>query len=356
MNHRNTARSLLGAACLVGTLSAGTQAELVTRCYSITFDGGWRVEGTVVYDDSVTIASGAGADFTDGIDYLDSTFFNSAGDELYSFVTVNNGFGASSFFAAQIDTAAGEFVPDSGFDFGPDTPIEGAYFTAGTIGRDGRIVLASDGAVDQTSDSSIVLGACGGQGIQEFCYESVLDGGWRVWGLLVYDASLPVVSASGLGPTNGIDRLKVNFEDPFGNVVYSTNNVLDGESNNGFLEFQFDTATKDMVPGALFDMGDPTNTGTDYYYNGTQGGLAEVFQSNVGVRDSTQNAQFTQELKPCNPADIAAPLSVLDLADTDLFITAFQSGNFMADLAAPFGLIDLSDVDTFIQNFLAGCP
>ncbi|MEM1184742.1 MAG: GC-type dockerin domain-anchored protein [Planctomycetota bacterium] len=58
----------------------------------------------------------------------------------------------------------------------------------------------------------------------------------------------------------------------------------------------------------------------------------------------------------CNPADIADPLTVLDLSDIDAFIGAFQTGAPLADIAAPIGVLDLADIDTFIVAFLAGCP
>lgn len=58
----------------------------------------------------------------------------------------------------------------------------------------------------------------------------------------------------------------------------------------------------------------------------------------------------------CNPADIADPFGVVDLADTDAFITGFLAGDSVADLAPPFGVIDLADVDLFIASFLGGCP
>jgi len=58
----------------------------------------------------------------------------------------------------------------------------------------------------------------------------------------------------------------------------------------------------------------------------------------------------------CNAADIAEPFGVLDLADTDLFISSFIAGDAAADLATPFGVLDLADTDLFITSFLGGCP
>ena len=58
----------------------------------------------------------------------------------------------------------------------------------------------------------------------------------------------------------------------------------------------------------------------------------------------------------CNPADIAAPFGVLDLADISAFVGAFTSQDPAADLAPPAGIFDLQDLQAFITNFTAGCP
>lgn len=58
----------------------------------------------------------------------------------------------------------------------------------------------------------------------------------------------------------------------------------------------------------------------------------------------------------CNPADLASPFNVLDLADLSAFVTAFIASDPDADLAEPFGVYDLADVQAFVASFLAGCP
>ncbi|USN98615.1 MAG: hypothetical protein H6810_10645 [Phycisphaeraceae bacterium] len=58
----------------------------------------------------------------------------------------------------------------------------------------------------------------------------------------------------------------------------------------------------------------------------------------------------------CNPADVAEPYGVLDLADVQAFVGAFVAGGPLADIAEPFGVLDLADVQAFIGSFLAGCP
>lgn len=58
----------------------------------------------------------------------------------------------------------------------------------------------------------------------------------------------------------------------------------------------------------------------------------------------------------CNPADVAEPFGVLDLADVQAFVSAFTSGDSLADIAEPFGVLDLADVQAFVGAFVSGCP
>jgi agmatine/peptidylarginine deiminase len=84
----------------------------------------------------------------------------------------------------------------------------------------------------------------------------------------------------------------------------------------------------------------------------------------VLVRDADGNtgSDDTDELfvingdPACNPADIASPFGVLDLADVQAFIAAFTTADLLADLAPPQGVLDLADVQAFIAAFVGGCP
>lgn len=64
------------------------------------------------------------------------------------------------------------------------------------------------------------------------------------------------------------------------------------------------------------------------------------------------------ELLGCtgNPADLAPPFGVLDLADIAAFVDGFINGDPIADLAPPFGVFDLADVGLFVSSFLEGIP
>ncbi len=77
----------------------------------------------------------------------------------------------------------------------------------------------------------------------------------------------------------------------------------------------------------------------------------------VGTGDSLGDAyvEWVQVLG-CNPADIAEPCGVVDLADINAFIAAFVGMDPIADLAEPSGVWDLSDLQAFISAFVNGCP
>lgn len=56
-----------------------------------------------------------------------------------------------------------------------------------------------------------------------------------------------------------------------------------------------------------------------------------------------------------NPADLAPPVDVLDLADINAFVAGFTSQVPVADLDGN-GVFDLNDISLFAAAFLAGCP
>jgi len=62
------------------------------------------------------------------------------------------------------------------------------------------------------------------------------------------------------------------------------------------------------------------------------------------------------DIVSCNPADLAEPFGVTDLADIQCFIFSFTNGLELADFAAPFGVLDLADIQAFVQAFVNGCP
>ena len=61
------------------------------------------------------------------------------------------------------------------------------------------------------------------------------------------------------------------------------------------------------------------------------------------------------EVMPCNPADLASPFGLLDLADITTFVAAFLAMSPTADLV-PDDLFDLADINAFVLAFVGGCP
>ena len=55
--------------------------------------------------------------------------------------------------------------------------------------------------------------------------------------------------------------------------------------------------------------------------------------------------------EPGNPADLAPPFGVLDLADVNAFVQGFIAQDPISDIAPPFGVWDLADVGLFVQAF-----
>ena len=135
------------------------------------------------------------------------------------------------------------------------------------------------------------------------------------------------------------------------------------------------------IIGAVGDTGDGQHFGSAYVYNiltGTQafkllpsdplaGGL---FGNSVAANENTVivgapgdgdgnsdiGAIYLYDLQlPCNPADLAAPANILDLADLTSFVAGFTEMDLRVDLTGD-GLIDLADVTAFIAAFIAGCP
>lgn len=88
--------------------------------------------------------------------------------------------------------------------------------------------------------------------------------------------------------------------------------------------------------------------------------LDQIIDAGLGDDNPFVNADITlvteESDPPCNPADLAEPFGLHDLADVTAFVTAFQSQDGAADLAEPFGLFDLADVLGFVVLFNAGCP
>lgn len=75
----------------------------------------------------------------------------------------------------------------------------------------------------------------------------------------------------------------------------------------------------------------------------------DVVVDNITLATDTQIAG-------CNPADIAEPFGVLDLADVQCFIEGFLTENPISDIGGPDGVFDLVDLAVFVDLFVNGCP
>ena len=88
-------------------------------------------------------------------------------------------------------------------------------------------------------------------------------------------------------------------------------------------------------------------------------GYAEVWNADL-LNPSLQPsivafAEALDDAAPCGDADLAEPFGVLDLADINAFLTAFQNAEPAGDLTCD-GVFDLADLGQFVGAFVAGCP
>jgi hypothetical protein len=104
-------------------------------------------------------------------------------------------------------------------------------------------------------------------------------------------------------------------------------------------------------------IGDDVPAGANLRFRFTANDVGTQNVIEAGLDDFRISRQFCEDVNlGCNPADIAEPFDVLDLADVQAFIAGFTGQDPVADIAAPFGVWDLADVQSFIASFNAGCP
>ena len=143
--------------------------------------------------------------------------------------------------------------------------------------------------------------------------------------------------------------------------------VLDGTAvaSYSFLLIGSDTVVTDLADLGVFDAsiaGDATSDGQTVSIAGAQsfevsGAVIEGFADIVMSGIATIVASGPAPQNPgCNPADLAPPFGVLDLADISIFVAGFLAQDPIADLAPPAGVFDLADLGAFVSAFIAGCP
>lgn len=91
----------------------------------------------------------------------------------------------------------------------------------------------------------------------------------------------------------------------------------------------------------------------------TSPGSVELLLAARSLRDggtrSVSRITVTVTTSDDCPADLNRD-GVLDLADINLFVTAFLAQDPAADLAPPPGVFDLADLAAFVDSFTTGCP
>lgn len=80
-----------------------------------------------------------------------------------------------------------------------------------------------------------------------------------------------------------------------------------------------------------------------------------IFAARSGTANQGVFIATLDENAPCNAADLAEPLGLLDLADINAFVDGFTGMTTAGDLNGD-GLWDLTDVNMFVAAFSAGCP
>lgn len=122
------------------------------------------------------------------------------------------------------------------------------------------------------------------------------DAGYRVEGQFSFDETTapPVITETGLGPTNHLESLTVEFFDPGGSSLQISENVVNGVSNYFFLTFSFDTATQQFQ--GLLDVG--TDDGVDgdlYLLYDVQADACDLFQVGSPSPDASSPCTVTVE-------------------------------------------------------------
>ena len=67
-----------------------------------------------------------------------------------------------------------------------------------------------------------------------------------------------------------------------------------------------------------------------------------------------REAEMTRD--PNAPADVAAPIGVLNFFDLAAYLDLYNAQDPRADLAPPFGMLNFFDLATAIARYNAGCP
>lgn len=83
----------------------------------------------------------------------------------------------------------------------------------------------------------------------DFDYSFKGDTGYSATGSFSYDETTApaIISEAGSGPTNFLKSLSLSVFDPSGTLLDSGSSVVNGVSNDSFLQFQFDTQAQKLT-------------------------------------------------------------------------------------------------------------
>lgn len=159
-------------------------------------------------------------------------------------------------------------------------------------------------------------------------------------------------SAMDTGLAATVQELTV-FDDGNGPALYASGNFETATGGINHIAKWNGTSWEQVLAGAnanvfgaiVYDAGE----GEALHFGGS-------FTSALGEFSSRVVSLVAADAGGCNPADLAEPFDVLDLADVQAFVSAFTTGDLAADLAAPVGVLDLADLQAFVVAFTGGCP
>ncbi len=118
-------RVLILLLCMIGLNTA--HASLITKGFQWLGDGGYKAQGTLIYDDNFTTVTDSA-----GINFLEISFFDPSNALVFNTIDVQNGVVLYGSLDLTFDATTMEFL--GSFDMGADTGNPGELFLAGDIG------------------------------------------------------------------------------------------------------------------------------------------------------------------------------------------------------------------------------
>jgi len=139
------------------TLFNIAHSALITADFHWVGDGGYRAEGTFVYDNAWAVVDAEGSNygnFNNGLNYLEIGFYNPSSNLLYNVINAQGDAVSYAFLDFTFNTSTLSF--EGGFDMGEDTGTAGEYHIYGTIGgNDSFFVEVNGSATDSQATPRI---------------------------------------------------------------------------------------------------------------------------------------------------------------------------------------------------------